>query len=889
MNFKKGYFDSNHTGRNGCFVREGYRLPSGAEDAITDESSRGTDDTYYAIKAKSGNANSTARLFGLKSVDLDALFLDRTTELSGGTFYDAVSGELGMCVESYCAKSDGSTGYITMSDLPATSFSSFEAEITLHDNLTAGDPYQTLFIGQSGSFISFFSFKPSDQKAYFVSLKPGESYVNRSIAFDSMPVAGDTIKGTFYSGQLHLYVNDVEQAASPVSLGSSLFYNNGFTSNRLFSSASGYANKKYSNAKLTLDGTLFYHLPLQGSTYDVSGNGNHGTINGSISLTETQDVYHYNLTNGFGIGPELLVDGDMEAAGTSAWLSVDSTLTKVSSTLPDSTQCLRISYSAPTFWAVQNPAGVGVVRMVGYARSDGTNTPKVIYNYGSVLKWTGTTSTEWQKFDVVGYNYGSIWIGSSGFSGWVEFDNISVKEVYIPRLADDSGWAAPVDEEHLAGPWHNGAETKLVLGTTGAAGYPASAWLQSVDTDNIFHTGTTCKKLSYDDLQAISSDYVRFNDEEYKLRNISIYDLSSPLADSFLATLVADRLTIYLDEIHEVEVDQDRFITAGLFFDFTNGNLEVYIDGTLEDTISLPVGFTLSSSSDLTIGSNEADFPAPVTLEYLHIGDEVVHDLEQKYPTKTWGKVIDPNPNEIEDGDMSAPDTSAYTAGANTLLAKLDDFSGIARSLMVRNSGGGNASASQTCMEVGRIYRVTGKARATDTASTFAEFVVGATTLFSTSNTDWTDFDVTFTATSTDISLETNNPIIGRSSFWAELKMVEVGKTYYTIPFKTDFGVYANENTISDGVIENTPFWVVSGSFKITTDTYEGDLVKVIECVSSGSFKLQQSVEGTTFTYLRDTGSGYSVETQSSSTFAMNAGDKIIYSNINGAVVLCRT
>src|SRR6056297_3075257 len=104
MDFKKGYFDTEHTGRNGRFEKRGYTLPAGEKDTITGETARGTDDTYYAVKAKSGNADFPSRLFGLKSVDLDALYLDRTSTFDDdGSFEDRIAGHGGKLTESYCA------------------------------------------------------------------------------------------------------------------------------------------------------------------------------------------------------------------------------------------------------------------------------------------------------------------------------------------------------------------------------------------------------------------------------------------------------------------------------------------------------------------------------------------------------------------------------------------------------------------------------------------------------------------------------------------------------------------------------------------------------------------------------------------------------------------
>ena len=68
------------------------------------------------------------------------------------------------------------------------------------------------------------------------------------------------------------------------------------------------------------------NLPLQGSIYDISGNGNHGTNNG-CDLTSIQDIFHYNLREGFGEGvssdfiPRLADDSGFPATVTAEHLA----------------------------------------------------------------------------------------------------------------------------------------------------------------------------------------------------------------------------------------------------------------------------------------------------------------------------------------------------------------------------------------------------------------------------------------------------------------------------------------------------------------------------------------------------------------------------------------
>lgn len=128
----------------------------------------------------------------------------------------------------------------------------------------------------------------------------------------------------------------------------------------------------------------------------------------------------------------LLVDGDMEAVDTNAWTPENSpTLTKETTDPHSGLRCLRVSYNGVTNpGAYQDVLTVGkTYRMVGYARSDGTAPPYVLF--GSKLVFTGTDSTAWQAIDVTDSPTGVGWvrIRAQWNAGYVEFDDLLVYEV----------------------------------------------------------------------------------------------------------------------------------------------------------------------------------------------------------------------------------------------------------------------------------------------------------------------------------------------------------------------------------------------------------------------------------------------------------------------------
>ena len=148
-------------------------------------------------------------------------------------------------------------------------------------------------------------------------------------------------------------------------------------------------------------------------------------------------------------GTELLVDGDMEAADTSAWTPVGSaTLTKETGTRTggSGTKVLRVAYGGSA-----NPAAQQVVytsgkvyKVSGWARGDGVRPPRV-YNGNTVINWLGTTSTDWQYFEFI-FTAGSTDIRFytiTGSAGYTEYDDVSIElmEAQTENKGADGGVA----------------------------------------------------------------------------------------------------------------------------------------------------------------------------------------------------------------------------------------------------------------------------------------------------------------------------------------------------------------------------------------------------------------------------------------------------------------
>jgi hypothetical protein len=102
-----------------------------------------------------------------------------------------------------------------------------------------------------------------------------------------------------------------------------------------------------------------------------------------------------------GRGPNLFVDGDMEAAGVSAWSVVGSTTTKITALPYQGLQSMRSAKtgSGTRFWGPSGTLTPGkTYRLTGAARGHGvTSYPRV---WDDAHLFLGTPSTDWQTFDV---------------------------------------------------------------------------------------------------------------------------------------------------------------------------------------------------------------------------------------------------------------------------------------------------------------------------------------------------------------------------------------------------------------------------------------------------------------------------------------------------------
>jgi len=140
----------------------------------------------------------------------------------------------------------------------------------------------------------------------------------------------------------------------------------------------------------------------------------------------------------------LLIDGDMEAAGVAAYAfaPADTVLTKVPGSPSGGSQVLNVAYGGTANpQAYQNILTVGEnYTVTGLARGDGVAVP-IVRDAAAGMAWTGTNSPLWQPVTVVGTAGNTALTLRSQVAGVgsCEFDNIKVWDNppgYTPETGD---------------------------------------------------------------------------------------------------------------------------------------------------------------------------------------------------------------------------------------------------------------------------------------------------------------------------------------------------------------------------------------------------------------------------------------------------------------------
>jgi hypothetical protein len=202
----------------------------------------------------------------------------------------------------------------------------------------------------------------------------------------------------------------------------------------------------------------------------------------------------YNLTDVKSVGNyvNILPDGNMEDTGTDTYASFNSaTVTKETDSPHSGGKYLKISYNgvASPGARVNDQVQVGkTYRFTGWAKSDGTWTPQI--NDFSGVFWEGTTSTDWQRFDVIkewtnaGLDF--ILYHSGQTSGYTAWDDINIFECepdgtpkYMKAyIADGKGW--------------NESVANVTSGQIENTGFTLQSGFWKVNDEDGFNKNLTC-------------------------------------------------------------------------------------------------------------------------------------------------------------------------------------------------------------------------------------------------------------------------------------------------------------------------------------------------------------------------------------------------------------
>jgi hypothetical protein len=227
---------------------------------------------------------------------------------------------------------------------------------------------------------------------------------------------------TLTAGSYTFYANSTDTVGNPSACSTAnVAYVVDLTAPTVASSTPNWATA--AGGSIAVSGNHFY----SGSTVTVAGNPcTSVTVTPPNSLTCTAPASN------------MLIDGNMEAAGTASWLDFHSSLSKQTTNPHSGSRLFRITAAA--FAGARYPQTYQTIltigkkyRATGYVRSDGTQIPNIAAGQPTIF--TGTASTAWQPFDVTftttGVNFGCYFITNNpAGTEYIEFDDVRVEPLY---------------------------------------------------------------------------------------------------------------------------------------------------------------------------------------------------------------------------------------------------------------------------------------------------------------------------------------------------------------------------------------------------------------------------------------------------------------------------
>jgi hypothetical protein len=379
-------------------------------------------------------------------------------------------------------------------------------------------------------------------------------------------------------------------------------------------------------------------------------------------------------------GANILTDGDMEAAGVAAWTpGASADLSKITDSPYEGAQALRIAYDGSNNpHAYQLGFLVGKkYRITGVVRSSGASTPKLYWG-GVTLLWTGTTSTDWQKFNFTSVcTHTSLYLFQTlAVAGHSDWDDIRVQEVFETVGAWDLGASAGRQEADKSGNGNHldleGAcmpvttELGRALEFDGATGYATTAYDSTL---NLGDSGAIAFSVKMQSLPSGTHLLVNYGGQAgyatgYLLAqvgaNFFVYWNNGAAAFSVSNTLVVDQwmrfvlnndsgsLTLYRNGEPVGTGSSSGAITANAATYIGGDAGAWWIDGLMADVVIRNRPMTLSE----------------IKADYKPIRDKVLHyqDFSMVSPTtKTYGagQVIPGTDYTVQAGSMAVNENAS--------------------------------------------------------------------------------------------------------------------------------------------------------------------------------------------------------------------------------------
>lgn len=232
----------------------------------------------------------------------------------------------------------------------------------------------------------------------------------------------------------------------------------------------------------------------------------------------------------------------------------------------------------------------------------------------------------------------------------------------------------------------------------------------------------------------------------------------------------------------QVYLNDGTGVSTGLTYD-GDGASGLYFGG-----VQLEAG-SVSTPLILTDGATDSSLAPIVTAngiddKFLHylsaprIRPEIEYELAEvptengTYPLWT---ILWAGDTVINDGDMEAAGTGAYTANNATLTKETTDPYEGSQCLRITGTGGANTTAYQTILTGGVVYRVKGAARGDGTNNPRVETSFNANDVWvGTSSTSWQTFDVVVSALTVNLLLRAPGSTLG----YVEFDAVEIRPVY---------------------------------------------------------------------------------------------------------------